>query len=827
MLTLFFSSLLLVLPHYLNADTGPSISVSDKGLMNRILSVTTKDTDYGTTVTVLGNGAISDYSTITLGSPPRIVVDIPHAADSFESTTIPVESLHLKCVRVGYHPKRIRLVLDIKGTDIPMFTTTPGNNALTIFLRSGKLMDKHEKGESGQIRRRQIDKEFPAFEELTRIEADDGQDDAAFFLKAVDAYRAQNWSGAIEHLNHLIRTYPAGSYTERAYFLLAKSYEQLYSDSLLVHFMEIKDHYENAINRFSTSIWVPGALLAVGNLCLKIENYYEALAYYNLVVKKHKDSTAAVGALMQKVKLFRLKKKRKEALSILEYVACEYPGSPEETEAKIEMGKLLHEMNSFKRSINVLCDVREIHSKTIYQYPEVFLYLGYNYYELGDQVKARENLLRFYNSCPDREMNHLILTKIADAYRDEGFIEDAVKFYELVIERYPETEGALISLIRLAEQQEEGALEIDRGIALSVKVTGKDIGLPREIYEDIMNNILTKDEKNPLAQLGLLKLATLYQKEKEYDKSLKASRELLNKYPRSKLRKECKHALTKTIEAMLKEEMEGKRYITIINIYEREKDLFSVITSPDPFLAVARASMNLELQDLATDMFKRADSLVPDEEKPADLLFYVGRALFEKDKLKEALSRLNLLTNNYPTDRNASYAYQLKGRILLKQERYLPAVEMFSSALRFHLKRCEKARILMDEARALMRCNRNEKALKATREADELKTKCLTQYPHIYKEIGELYLRLGYPKIALSIFNKALETGKERGSEILLKLKIAQCYRLLDKRKDYLAVYNQISGLDDPFWSNLAKERIEEINFNREIRRKEGTEEGR
>jgi len=53
----------------------------------------------------------------------------------------------------------------------------------------------------------------------------------------------------------------------------------------------------------------------------------------------------------------------------------------------------------------------------------------------------------------------------------------------------------------------------------------------------------------------------------------------------------------------------------------------------------------------------------------------------------------------------------------------------------------------------------------------------------------------------------------------LLKLKIAQCYRLLNKREDYLELYNQISGLNDPFWSNIAKERIEELNFNTEIRK--------
>ena len=816
-LALLFSFILLLLPYYVNATSPPS----DNGLINRIISITTKDSEYGTTVIVLGNGKISDYSTKTLDFPPRIVVDILNAGKSSESMTIPVKSLNLKGIRVGYHPKRIRLVLDIKGTDTPIFTTMSANNRLTIFLRSRKQIDR-EKEKPNQVRQRLTDKGFPGLEKLIGTEEDDGQDDTIYFLKGVNAYKAQNWSGAIENLNHLIRTYPAGRYIERAYFLLAKSHEQVYSHSISQYFTELKSHYEDAINRFPTSPYVPDALLAIGNLCFETKNYHEAMGYYNLVSKKHKDSIAALRALMQKVKILLLKKKQKEALSILEeYVVFRYPGSPEETEAKIEMSRILYEMNIFRRSLNILTELRITNPDNIYQYPEISLYLGYNYYQLGDYGKARENLLRFYNSSPDSKMNHLILAKIADTYRDEGLTEGAVKIYQLVLERHPDTEGAIISLIRLAERQEEGELKIKWGIGLPPKIPkiiGKEIDLPGQIYADVLNYIHKKDKKNPLAQLALLKLALIHQKQRNYQKSLNVLKELLEKYPLTSLRKDSEHALTETLGAILKEEMKGERYTNIINIYQREKDLFSLLNSPDPFLTIARASIHFNLQDTATEMFIRADPLLPDKEKPADLLFYVGRDLFRKEKLRGALSRLDLLIENYPTDKNTPYAYQLKGRIFFKQKRYPQAVEMFSSALRFHLKRCEKARILMDEARALMRCNRNEKALKATREADRLKTYCYDRYSSIYHEVGDLYLHLGYPKKALSIFNDALEMEKEAENKIRLKLKIAQCYRLLDKKEDYLALYNQISSLNDPFWSNLAKERIEEINFNSEIR---------
>ena len=812
-LIVFF--ILLALPSYLSATTQPSISVSNKTPMKKIISITTEQTKSGTIVNVLGDGIFPSYTTKIIDFPPRIVVDIFYVADPFKSMTISTKSSILKSIRVGYHQKRIRLVLDIKGTNIPIFRTKSAGNTLTVFLRAQGLV----KGKANQISCRQTNKEFPDLEQLIKIEADDGKNDTAFFLKGVNAYRSKNWSEAIENCNHLIKTYSVGRYAERAYFLRAKSYEQLYSRSIIDHFTEIKRYYENAINRYPDSIYVPNAFLAIGNLCFNSKNYYEALAYYNLIFKKYKGSITSLRALMQKVKILLLKKKKQEALSILEYVVYQYPGLPEETEAKIEMSKILYEMNSFRRSINILSNVRKIHSKKIYQYPEVFLYLGYNYYELEDYKKARENLFSFYNHCSDRKINNMILTKIGDTYRDEGLIDDAVKIYQLVFELYPDTEGAIISLIRFAEQQEKGALDIEKGISSPVKIISKEIGLPREIYEDIMNNLLKKDDKNPLAQLALLKLAVLYQREKDYEKSLKALKELLKKYPRTSLKKECKYALNKTLGAILNEEMKKRRYKNIINIYHKERNLFSMINSPDPFLIIARVSKKLKLHDMATEMFIRADSLLPDNEKPADLLVYVGSDLFKKkDELTGAFSRLNLLIDHYPTDKNIPYAYRLKGQILLKQKKYPQAVEMFSSALRYHLKRCERATVLIEKAKALMGYHFNEEAFKAIRKADKLKRDCYIYYPYIYHEIGDLYLHLGYPKNAMLIFNNVLDIEKKEENKIKLKLKIAQCYQLLNKKQDCLALYNEISSLNDPFWSNLANEKIDEINFAREMR---------
>ena len=871
-LSLFF----LLKPVDMNASGYPSNSVSSKGLVSRIISITMHESKSGTTLDVLGDGRISEYISTTLESPPRIVVDIFCTTGLHGTASIESESSSLKSIRLGYHPKKIRLVLDIKGSDIPGFKTRSVDNGLSVTLLSdqkmhneqnrheniheietGKTMPEsnmYEDMEKANSRSKTVitKEETPNMSngvpdnpeslnndieeheledvvkvrenpkgnlppktilenELTRSVANDGRRDTAVFQKCLEHYKAKDWSAAIEKLKHFIKIYPEGKYTEKAYFLLIKSYEKLSAQSISDQFNEIKKHYENALNNFSESNYIPEALLSIGNIYFKIENYYEALGYYNLVVKKDKDSVLAVKALMNKVTILLLKEKREDALSVLavlEDITSLSPKMPERIEVKKLKAKILYEMNRFYDSLNILNKLKQTDPENIIKFPEISLYLGYNYYQLGDNIRSRKNLFRFYNSCPGREMNHLILAQIGDTYKNEGLLQDAAKIYRMVLERYPKTDGAIISKIRLAEQQEQEDF---------MAKTKKEIGSPKEIYKNIVNASTNNDEKNALLQLSSLKLAITYQKDKEYKKSLNLLKELQKKYPGTSLKKEMRHALILTIQGILNQEIKEKKYINVINLYLKEKELFLSVNAPELFLPVARAFNEINLEETATEVFKKADPLLSDREKPPDLLFFVGNYLFKIKQFKSALEKFDLLLQNHPLDRYVSDAYRLKGSILLMQKRYELAAESFSAALRFPVTKCNKTMLLIEKAKALTGSNSNEKALGAIKEASGIKEDCGFPDYNIWQEIGDLYFKLGYADKAIPFFNQAVDTATENGDKIYLKFKIAQCYLRLNKAEDSLALYNQILSLNDPFWSKLAKERITEINFIKDI----------
>lgn len=98
-----------------------------------------------------------------------------------------------------------------------------------------------------------------------------------------------------------------------------------------------------------------------------------------------------------------------------------------------------------------------------------------------------------------------------------------------------------------------------------------------------------------------------------------------------------------------------------------------------------------------------------------------------------------------------------------------------------------------------------------------MKKKCHAGDSHLYEETGDIFLDLGYPLKAADRFKKAVEAMKKPENKIRIKVKLAQSYFQSDNIQESIEIYRQVADANQPFWSNLAKERIEKINFDRAI----------
>jgi len=825
-------------------------------LMDAITEIDVDNSEQETIVSIQGNGRIPNYATRTIPSPPRIVVDLLTDASGFKSMRKPVNRGQLESIRVGHHPGAIRLVLDLSGPDIVAFSTTLQARRLVITLhkntsagylptppaavdtgdpsittlpesqnQNSELAPQATVGaDSSQTASNALvmpDSESPnpahpelfdAMRELMHVDASDDAFDMPTYLSAVTAYRAQNWKGAIEHLNRLVQNSAPNTHVEKAYFLLAKSIHQLYAHDLDNHFNAIWDAYKDAIFRFPYSSYMPDAYLSIGNLFLKSEIYTEAWGYYNLVIEADHYAVATVRALIKKAQILTFKKKKIEALDVYNTVIYRYPPIQATIQAKVEMAGILFELNQFSKALSIL-EALDQHGEHAYAYPEMFRYLGNIYYQIGSYAQAREQLFRFYNCRPDTEESPLVLARIADAFREEGLLEEATKFYRLTLSRHAQTEGALISMYRLAAMQESGGIKADEGLEAELDILGGRMEFPRKIYEDVIQNAIANNRKTPLLQYALLKLSILDQREGQYAQSLNRLKELLQKYPQTTLKREIEETFGKALTILLQNSLAAKKYKHVLNMYQAEKENINALDSAEIYITIGRAAVELKLTDLGVELFEKAADQLPDEKKPADLLFHLGRAYYQRGSIKRAHRQFDLLLNDRPEDVFTAEAYMVKGQLFLAEGHYAKAAQVFAKALQHNDKSCEHVNILMHRTTALLQIKSKQDAVQSLNQAQNAAQRCLDSDAQMYAEIGNLYIELGQIEKALEVLGIAHDMESDARSRVRLKIQMARCYELTNQKDSYLAIYTEIANQGDPFWRNVAQEKMEAMNF--------------
>ena len=222
------------------------------------------------------------------------------------------------------------------------------------------------------------------------------------------------------------------------------------------------------------------------------------------------------------------KNDHRNAIENFEKILSKYPKTIFVADARLELGKALFKINNFSRAIEQLELLLNEYPQKIYHSFEALLFMGNSYYHTGKYKEARTILEKAYNLYPEIDSNHIVLTRIADTLADENKIEKAKKLYQLVIDKYPGSDGFVISSIRLAAYFET-----------------------REEKEKIYRLIIEDYPENPMANLARLRIAEIQNKAGEYKQSIKTINELFLENPRA-LNKEALFLKQNSFEAYFK-----------------------------------------------------------------------------------------------------------------------------------------------------------------------------------------------------------------------------------------------------------------------------------
>lgn len=658
-------------------------------------------------------------------------------------------------------------------------------------------------------------------DQLLNPVAGDNTPDTDLFLQATGHFQAGRWEEAIRILRKIIREYPKSRHLERAYFLLAKSFDRMFEKNIPGRFAEITKRYQAAISRFPDSVFVPDAMLSIGNCCAKAESYSEALAYYSIVYENYKDYPVASEALFQRGKTLASANNPQEAIKTFEQLERLYPGTQLVGAAKMEKAKRLFDMNRFEHSLRVFDEIITAEPNKVYEDPDILLYSGYNHYELGRLKEARTLFCKVFNYYPDMESNHLILTRIADTYRDQGMESKALKLYNMVLKKYPDSEGSAISMLRHAANIKNVEPETLHFTVPTVPI--EEMVPYKRTAPETYKEIIKAHGDSPLSQLAELKFAIKKHEDKDYEGSINILRDILTKHPDTALRKQIQVAFRAPLEQIFEREQQAGNYGKIAGYYEQVKADLGTEDIPNLLLIIGDAYRRLHLYDNAVSAFEGAKESYTAQDQPAALLFGLGESFCNIQRFEEALQVLEDFITRYPEDRRSLEAYFLMGNVMLKQKEYEKAITAFHAAMQKDPDEPYRIKILLAIGEALNYQENYNEASRALNEAVTLISKNeADSFPgtyEAYQRLGETYFKLGENEQAVSAFEKALNVSTKGRDDHGVQFRLAECYQRLRQRDRAEGILSRIIASGDPFWSKMAESKIREMNIEESVDR--------
>ncbi|MBI9074737.1 MAG: tetratricopeptide repeat protein [Desulfatibacillum sp.] len=626
-----------------------------------------------------------------------------------------------------------------------------------------------------------------------------GTPDQQLYAKAVEAYKAGQWQQAIQDLTQLQQDFPVSDKIEAATFLLARAYHGLYTPNLSKRLVDVAEKYRQAIKQFPDSQFSAQAIAHLAEMYLTVGNYPEAAAYCDLVWDRYKNLAMTPDFMLLRGKALLANGQKEQALGVFDMLLGYYPDSEYVEPTQLEKAKILYEERAYKQSLEMLQAIESKNPQARFIYPDQARYMGENYYQLGSHTKARELLFETINMFPETEDEDIVLTKIGDTYKEQGFPDKAAMIFRMVASNYPGSDGRLISLVRLADYMEENpGTEI------------MDDRSARDIHKEIVRN----NPDHPLAQVSMIKLARLAYDEKKYEESVSILLSLLARHPFTKLHDDVREALLASLEAIFLRDHKEGNYAHIVEYYDKVRDVVPFEEMPQLMFIVANAYRETGMCSWALTQLEKI-SRYYDDPKPAEILFIMADCNKSLGEFEKARKLFETFILQYPGDPRYVEAHYQLADIYLDRDDSERAIHSLRVCLQPGTPYSDDFNLLFKYAKMLKNQEKYEEAVSAYQkavvlvmEADPPNTGAAVD---IHERIGDLYEKMDLLPKAVESYENALELAGGPNSYPALEFKIARCLALMGQMERATQILESLAQSGQNVWAKAAKAKLEQV----------------
>ncbi|MDR1870346.1 MAG: tetratricopeptide repeat protein [Deltaproteobacteria bacterium] len=355
---------------------------------------------------------------------------------------------------------------------------------------------------------------------------------------AFDNLLAGRYDEAIERFNLFKSTYPNHPYSDPALFVLGDAYM---AKGLADNFNQAVTAWREALDAYPQSIFAPRScfMIAEANRLNGFRN--EAEGYFKLCAETYPESPLASLSLLRAADLelsLGLNAKARETVGPL---AKKDPSSRFTLLARGRLAMADYMDTLYSQACEQFIDILD-YDPNIYQYyPEMLYSLGDSYSYLNRPDLTVSFLDHALNLNPNHPKADVMLARIGNALQAMGEHKEAISYFNVAKDLYPDRDGGLVSQIRLADM---GAIQtffspdqvfdaLERG---SNQATVK-----------MYDKIISQASESPLLQLAYLKIGQAQAADGENGEAIKWMRTLISKYPNGILINEAKPIMSRAV----------------------------------------------------------------------------------------------------------------------------------------------------------------------------------------------------------------------------------------------------------------------------------------
>lgn len=617
------------------------------------------------------------------------------------------------------------------------------------------------------------------------------------------ALEGRDFNQAYITFDEVFKRFPDSPEAEESAYRIADAFYYLHERDMPMVFNDVMFNYQRAIDLYPKSDQVPWALLMMGRASMLVDEPFRGMGYFEIVAQDYPDSEYVPLAMVDRGRSYERQGKFGLATSQYQQVLAKYPDSRYRVDAQWGLAQAYFGQARYRAAADVLVQMTKENPEMYLQDPELLYYIGEAEFQLGNYEKARFYFLWALNIRPDMREGDIILTRVGDSYGYQGHYRAAREIYAQVMDVYPDTDGSLVSRIRLAESPEK-----DTAHPWDIFQVKADVDAYRT-YKEISDKYANRE----VGQLAKVKLSVYFYKKKRFAKSIDILEKLLQIHPNTPFRGEVDYTLNLAVIGYLEKLKADGKPLDLMDAYLRNRVLLKRPNSNEMLKLLAWAYGESNLYDRAAGLYRvLAGRGVVD---PKIWLAWSVN-LYKNGDYQEAAETLAETDFASLKGQDLITAKSLYGKALQRMGDYKKSVDVLTDLLKKSPNHKDAASDYRALGRSLVELRRFKEALTSFERSSAI----LEQQPGEASQLERYMVAMDAGAAArlagnksLSILQYATAEGLAQGKEdkAQARYELAKAYHRAGKTKQMVDVLKDLVEMQSMPWSDMAKGLLDDI----------------